>query len=309
MSKEFHQVTWDAHVEDDCRQIIRLAVREDLERQQDWTTLALCPGNSPAELSVVVREDGVVAGQAAARLVLDETGIEAQWEKLVADGTPIAAGTAIAKISGNARHLLTVERLVLNLMSRLSGIATMTRCFVQAIEEAGGGARIYDTRKTTPGWRRLEKYAVGCGGGRNHRTGLFDAVLIKDNHLCLARDGDKRLSPAECVVRTREFVKEALDDEARARDMIVEIEVDTLEQLRDVLPAGPDIVLLDNMTVDQLREGVALRNELRPSVELEASGGITLETVGAISRTGVERISSGALTQSGMVLDIGLDWT
>jgi nicotinate-nucleotide pyrophosphorylase (carboxylating) len=177
----------------------------------------------------------------------------------------------------------------------------LTARYVEAIR--GTRARIYDTRKTTPGWRRLEKYAVRCGGGCNHRTGLFDAVLIKDNHLALAG-----LTAAEAVRRARTFLAE-LKHEGASEDMIIEVEVDTLEQLDEVLPVRPDIVLLDNMTPDQLRRAVALRDASGAEVELEASGGVDLETVRGIAETGIERISVGGLTHSAVALDVGLDWS
>ena len=193
----------------------------------------------------------------------------------------------VATVAGAMRDLLTTERLVLNLLGRLSGVATLTRRYVEAI--AGTRADIYDTRKTTPGWRRLEKYAVRCGGGRNHRTGLFDAVLIKDNHLALAGIG-----PAEAVRRAREFLPARATEYPPARQLLVEVEVDTLTQLDEVLPQRPDLVLLDNMPPDQLRTAVQRRNAAAPEVELEASGGVNLQTVRAIAETGVERISVGA---------------
>jgi len=186
-------------------------------------------------------------------------------------------------------------------LGRLSGIATLTRRYVDAVQ--GTNAQIYDTRKTTPGWRQLEKYAVRCGGGNNHRAGLYDAVLIKDNHLALGRQGNEPFTPAEAVIRTKEFLRKR-----SACLPIIEIEVDTLEQLREVLPTGPDIVLLDNMAPPQIVEAIHIRNSLNPNVQLEASGGITLETLRSIAETGVERISVGALTHSAVSLDFGLDW-
>jgi nicotinate-nucleotide pyrophosphorylase (carboxylating) len=219
------------------------------------------------------------------------------------DGQLLEPGDSLGQIEGPARGILTAERIVLNALGRLSGIASLTRQYVEAAGETA--ARIYDTRKTTPGWRRLEKYAVRCGGGCNHRTGLFDAVLIKDNHLALGVElsaAANRYSPAEAVVRARQFTRD------HAPGMIVEVEVDTIEQLADVLPAGPDIVLLDNMTPDQLREAVERRDTLAPQVELEASGGVDLRSVAAIAASGVDRISVGALTHSFTSLDLGLDW-
>jgi nicotinate-nucleotide pyrophosphorylase (carboxylating) len=205
----------------------------------------------------------------------------------------------------------------LNLLGHLSGIATLTARYVEAV--SGTKARIYDTRKTLPGWRRLEKFAVHCGGGHNHRLGLFDGVLIKDNHLAFGAEqtGAARYTPAEAVQRARAFLAQ-LPAEARPETLLVEVEVDSLDQLSEVLSAAtsretlesllPDIVLLDNMPPAVLAEAVALRNALAPAVELEASGGVNLSTVAAISRTGVERISVGALTHSACWFDVGLDW-
>jgi nicotinate-nucleotide pyrophosphorylase (carboxylating) len=201
---------------------------------------------------------------------------------------------------------------MLNLLGRLSGIATLTRQFVEAV--AGTKARIYDTRKTMPGWRRLEKYAVHCGGGHNHRTGLYDAILIKDNHLAFGREEHNAaaFTPAVAVRKAQAFLAEQLASEssrgAPDPQMLIEIEVDSLEQFREVLPERPDIVLLDNMTPEQLREAVRIRDAGGFACELEASGGVDLQTVRAIAESGVERISSGALTHSAINLDVALDW-
>lgn len=308
MSKEYRQQTWDAEVEHDCRQIVRLAILEDLERGHDWTTVALAAEEAQSAADLVARKPGVIAGIEAARIALEEMEIAAAWEPQVADGAHVERGTIVAKLRGSARGLLTAERTLLNLMGRMSGIATLTAQYVAAI--AGTKAKIYDTRKTTPGWRRLEKYSVRCGGGQNHRMGLFDGVLIKDNHLALGRQGPQsiRYTPAEAVQRAKQFLRQHGAGQERFTEMMVEVEVDSLAQLREVLPAGPDIVLLDNMPPALLREAVAIRNELAPQIELEASGGITLESIRSVAETGVERISSGALTHSAIVLDVALDW-
>ncbi|MBI3839461.1 MAG: carboxylating nicotinate-nucleotide diphosphorylase [Planctomycetia bacterium] len=307
MAKEFRQIEWDAAVEEDCRQIVRLAVREDLDRMFDWTTVCLVPSDSTAEAAVVTRQQGVVCGLRAAQLALSEMDGRVTWSTSLVDGARIAAGQTLATIAGPARSLLTAERILLNLIGRLSGIATLTQKYVEAV--APTRARIYDTRKTTPGWRRLEKYAVHCGGGRNHRTGLFDAILIKDNHLALgaAGVGTAHLTPADAVRRAREFAH-SMGSGQTPSDVIVEVEVDTLVQLEQVLGAGPDLVLVDNMSLDDLRRAVTIRNALAPEIELEASGGVNLQTVGAIAATGVDRISVGALTHSAAGLDVGLDW-
>ena len=220
----------------------------------------------------------------------------------------VEAGQIVAMVEGPAQKLLTAERPALNLIGRLSGIATLTRRYVDGV--AGTKARIYDTRKTTPGLRRLEKYAVRCGGGCNHRQGLFEAILIKDNHLALGAQSDSGrpgFSPAEAIEEARRFFARKRSPEA-ASASIVEIEVDTLDQLDAVLPAGPDIVLLDNMGPAKLEEAVARRDSVNPAVQLEASGGVNLDTVRAIAESGVDRISVGALTHSAVVLDVALDW-
>lgn len=303
MPQDFHQLDWDATVEDDLRQLVRLAVREDLARQYDWTTVALVGPDTQGRAAMVTRAPGVLAGLRAVPILIDEMQVAIDWQPLAADGDQIAGATVIAELVGQARDLLTCERPMLNLVSRLSGIATLTREYVCRI--AGTTARIYDTRKTTPGWRRLEKYAVRCGGGHNHRTGLFDAILIKDNHLALA--AAEHSSPADSVRRARDFISQ-LTHEHVAKDMLIEVEIDRLEQLDDVLAAAPDIVLLDNMSPDLLRSAVDRRNEVAPRIQLEASGGVSLETVREIALCGVERVSVGGLTHSSRWLDLGVDW-
>ena len=187
-------------------------------------------------------------------------------------------------------------------MGHLSGIATQTAKVVDAVR--GKKAVIYDTRKTLPGWRRLQKYAVRCGGGHNHRSGLYDAILVKDNHLALMQAVEGSHAVESAVLKVREL----LDCDNGRQDLIVEIEVDSLDQLAEVLPVRPDIVLLDNFSLDDLRAACQMRDQRQPSVQLEASGGITLEQVAAVSDTGVERISVGALTHSVTNFDVGLDW-
>jgi nicotinate-nucleotide pyrophosphorylase (carboxylating) len=227
---------------------------------------------------------------------------------IVGDGLQVGPEFKLGIFEGPARSLLTAERLILNFVGRLSGIATLTHRFVEAI--AGTKSRIYDTRKTTPGWRRLEKYAVRQGGGHNHRTGLFDAVLIKDNHLALrmATADRTQFSAAAAIWEARKFIQENFPADDPRREMIVEVEIDSLDQLQAVLAELPDIVLLDNMSLDELRRAVEIRNSLAKTVDLEASGGVTLETVRAIAATGVDRISAGALTHSAGSLDVALDW-
>lgn len=301
---------WDASVEDTCRHLVRLAVYEDLGRGQDWTTLALVARDRTGTAEVVAREAGVVAGLPALDVALDEMDAPVQSRRHVHDGDAISAGQLLVTLSGPARDLLTCERLMLNLLGRLCGIATMTRSFVHAVQ--GRRCRILDTRKTTPGWRALEKYAVRCGGGTNHRQGLFDGVLIKDNHLAVIQHAiaGQRSVPAEAVRQARRFLADAAAEagELGPGRLSIEIEVDDLEPLPDVLDARPDIVLLDNFTAVQLVEAVNQRDRIAPSVQLEASGGIDRQSVGRIADTGVDRISVGALTHSAVWLDVGLDW-
>jgi nicotinate-nucleotide pyrophosphorylase (carboxylating) len=251
----------------------------------------------------MARRSGVVAGLPFVAMTLAAVDPQLEWLPHLEDGQPVGQGSCAGVIRGPVRGMLSTERIVLNLICRLSGIASLTRKYVEAV--AGTKAKIYDTRKTTPGWRRLEKYAVRCGGGQNHRGGLFDAVLIKDNHLAWGAQADVSAfrgtyTPAEAVRIAKSQVRES--------SKIVEVEVDTLDQLKEVLPANPDIVLLDNMPPEKLRRAAEMRNRLNSAVELEASGGINLQTIRAAAESGVERISVGALTHSAVALDFGLDW-
>ena len=308
MPKDFQQIGWNEQVEQDCRALTRLAIREDLALQQDWTTNALVPPDLQGGADIVSRQAGIVAGIPALVAALDEMQACLTLTPAVQEGDSIAPDTVVATLSGNVRDLLTSERILLNLLGRLMGIATLAGQFVEAV--SGTGAQVYDTRKTTPGWRRLEKYAARCGGVRNHRTGLFDAVLIKDNHLALLGCSGKNglgNDPAVAVNQARDYLS-AGPEGKRPSGCLIEVEVDTLEQLTTVLPASPDIVLLDNMPPEILREAVRLRDTHAPQVQLEASGGIGLPQIRRIADTGVERISIGALTHSARALDVGLDW-
>jgi len=310
--QDFQQFEWDASVDADCRAIIRLAAAEDLGQQQDWTTVALVPADRLGAASVVTREAGIVAGMPAVTVVIEEmksprtAQLTAQLTAKFAsaDGERVEAGTTLVQLEGNVRDLLSLERTLLNLLSRLMGIATLASQYVAEVE--GTKAKVYDTRKTTPGWRRLEKYAARCGGASNHRMGLYDAVLIKDNHL--AQRGQAASDAATAVRDARSFVRSSSNGQHDLHDLVVEIEVDTLDQLAAVLPAKPDIVLLDNMAPAMLRQAVQMRDESAPGIQLEASGGVNLQTLREIASTGVERISVGALTHSARSLDIGLDW-
>jgi nicotinate-nucleotide pyrophosphorylase (carboxylating) len=253
MAKEFQQIEWDALVEDECRRVVRAAVLEDLDRGQDWTTLCLTRMDAVGKAAIVARQVGVIAGLPAVKVVIDEMDRRLGFSVSSADGATVQTGTRLGTLEGPARSLLTAERLILNLLGRLSGIATQTRRFVDAVAgtssasesrlgegdspillpghrkigtvpdgfRIGSKARIYDTRKTTPGWRRMEKYAVRQGGGCNHRTGLFDAILIKDNHLALGARSESppehwqsqwhpRFTPAQAVRLARHFIDERI---------------------------------------------------------------------------------------------------
>ncbi len=304
ITQDYAPVEPDARMEDDCRQLVRLAVREDLERQIDWTTVAMISPERQDQCRIVSREHGVCCGMAILPWILDELDVDITTKSEVSDGDPLAAGQTLVTLIGNSRDLLTAERTILNFLCRLCGIASLAQRYV--VELKGTKARLYDTRKTTPGWRRLEKYAARCGGAHNHRTGLFDGFLIKDNHLALAGEHQQPLSAGDAVRRVKGWrggIAEGL-----AAPSMVELEVDSLAQLRDALPQHPDIILLDNFKLPELVQAVKMRDELNPQVELEASGGVRIETVGAIARTGVDRISCGALTHSAKWLDLGMDW-
>ena len=307
--RDYSPVVADAAMEDDCRQLIRLAVREDLDRAIDWTTVCLIDEDKQGRCDVVSRQTGICAGIVTVAWIIDEMDVDLELETFIADGDPLELGKPMLRLTGNARDLLTCERLILNLMSRLCGVATLTNSFTAQL--LGTLSRLYDTRKTTPGFRRLEKYAVRCGGGHNHRTGLFDGFLVKDNHLALGGDivDGKRLpmSPRTAAERARAWA--GGKSESMQAPEIVEVEVDSLEQLANVLLARPDIVLVDNFSIDNLRSAVAMRNEIAPEVELEASGNVKIDTIREIALTGVERISSGALTHHAVWLDLGMDWS
>ncbi|MGJ0505877.1 MAG: carboxylating nicotinate-nucleotide diphosphorylase [Methylocystis sp.] len=266
---------------------VRAALAEDLGRAGDVTTQATIPASASASADLAARETGVVAGLALARAAFAQMSADISFEAPLADGDRVAPGAIVARIEGPARAILSAERVALNYLGRLSGVASLTARYAERI--AHTKARICDTRKTTPLLRAFEKYAVRCGGGANHRFGLDDAVLIKDNHIAVAGGVVPALRAA------RAFVGHLTK---------IEIEVDTLDQLREVLQEGADAVLLDNMSPEELRQAVTL---IDGAMICEASGGVTLDTVAAIAETGVDLISVGALTHSAKVLDLGLD--
>ena len=273
--------------------LIRLALAEDLGAAGDRTSLATIPETATARAAFVGRAVGVVAGLPVAERVCRAVSGDLSFTAAVGDGAATAPGTILATVSGPLRAILAAERTALNFLQRLGGVASLTRQFVDAV--GNYRAKILDTRKTTPGWRLLEKYAVRTGGGTNHRIGLYDGILIKDNHLA-GLGGDVR----RAVESARNYPGNA--------GLAVEVEVETLDQLEAALAAPADIVLLDNMTLEMLRASVARRDAAAPGVLLEASGGVNLTTVRAIAATGVDRISVGGLTHSAPALDIALDY-
>jgi nicotinate-nucleotide pyrophosphorylase (carboxylating) len=268
--------------------IVRRALEEDLGRAGDITSELTVPADRTARARLVARKPGTVAGLIAAERAFRLLDTSIQFRCELPDGSAAAAGEVLAIVVGPARAILTAERVALNFTGRLSGIATATRALVDAVKSTS--AKIVDTRKTTPGLRVLEKYAVGCGGGFNHRFGLDDAVLIKDNHIAAAG------SLAEAVQRVRA---------GTAHMTKIEVEVDTLMQLEEALALGVDTILLDNMSLEDLRRAMAMA---KGRAVLEASGNITLATVRAIAETGVDYISSGAITHSASSLDVALDF-
>jgi nicotinate-nucleotide pyrophosphorylase (carboxylating) len=287
-----------------CRHLVELAWEEDLGPRQDLfaapptdlTSQTLIPANLSGRAMFVARTAGLLAGLPAVELTYGTVHTPLiQIEPLVEEGSRVQSGQPLATVSGLMQCILMAERIALNFVQHLSGVASLTRRFVDAV--AGLPCTILDTRKTLPGWRLLEKYAVRCGGGHNHRLGLYDGVLIKDNHLARLGGGQNAF----------QAIRRALP-QLRSLQVPLEIEVDTLEQLDWALACLPDVILLDNMSPEQMREAVRRRNERARRVQLEASGGVNLNTVRAIAETGVDRISIGALTHSAAALDIGLDY-
>ena len=269
--------------------LVQAALVEDLGRRGDVTSQATIPAERQAKLQIRARQAGVICGMDVARLSFAAVDEQIEFVAQVHDGERVAAGSVLAIVSGNARHLLTAERTALNFLTHLSGIATATQQIVDSVAEYP--AQITCTRKTIPGLRTLQKYAVRCGGGRNHRLGLDDAILIKDNHIAIAGDIQTAIKQAQ------DFAGHLIP---------IEVEVDTLEQLQLALDAGVSLVLLDNMSPDTLSEAVVM---CQGRAQTEASGGITPETVQAAAKTGVDFIAMGYLTHSTTALDIGLDFS
>ena len=265
--------------------LVKAALAEDLAGGVDVTSTATISADAQLQAEFVARESGIVAGVEMAQAVLTEVGV-AGIEVLVQEGAAVNAGDVLIRVSGNARAILLAERTALNFLGHLSGIATLTNKWVNAI--AGTNCEVRDTRKTTPGWRELEKFAVRMGGGTNHRMSLSDAALIKDHHIAAAGGAKAAFNAVRSEFPTAP----------------IEIEVDTLEQLAEVLPLKPDLVLLDNMSPEQCRAAVSL---VAGQTKLEASGGITLELARSYAETGVDYLAIGALTHSAKNFDIGLD--
>jgi nicotinate-nucleotide pyrophosphorylase (carboxylating) len=267
--------------------VVRAALLEDLGRAGDITAQACIPPDDRLQVAFVARKAGVISGLDCARLAIAAMDSSGRFAARVADGDSVQSGAVLAEVDSNARAILAAERVALNFLGRLSGVATLTATYVAKV--AGTRARIIDTRKTTPGLRVLEKYAVRCGGGSNHRFGLDDAVLIKDNHVAACG------GVSEALRRVRDH----------AGHMVrIEVEVDGLDQLAEALEHRPDIIMLDNFSLENLRAAVVMASG---RVTLEASGGVNLDTVRDIAQTGVDYISVGALTHSAPVFDIGLD--
>jgi len=276
---------------EEIRCAVQLALAEDLG-SGDVTTLATVPADASASAAMRAREPLVVAGLSLAEAAFRELSPNAEIKRSAQDGSRMKTGETLLHVTGPARALLSAERVALNFAQRLSGVATLTARFVEAVQ--GTAAQILDTRKTTPGWRQMEKYAVACGGGKNHRIGLYDMVLIKDNHLAALRNARPNAIAAAVQGARAAYPK-----------LKVEVEADTLEQVGQALEAGADMILLDNMSLEELRAAV---RQCQGRAQTEASGGVNLQTVRAIAETGVDFISSGALTHSARAVDIGLDF-
>lgn len=267
---------------------VRAALLEDLGRAGDITTNATIAPDAKATAVLSTRENGVVSGMDFALMAFWQLDRLLEFEVKVSDGSRVEKGDVLAQVSGNARAILSAERVALNYLMHLCGIATYTARFAETI--AHTKAKVCCTRKTIPGHRTFEKYAVKCGGGSNHRFGLDDAILIKDNHIAVSG------GVAQAVENARAYVGHLVK---------IEIEVDTLDQMRQALAAKPDVILLDNMTNEELREAVALRGDA--PVKLEASGNVNIDTIRAIAETGVDYISTSKITMAAPTLDIGLD--
>lgn len=272
----------------DHADIVARALAEDLGNRGDVTTSSIIPPDAVSTGNIVVRSEGVIAGLPLAGYVFRTVDPDVTFEVEASDGDPVVRGQIVATVHGSSRSILTAERTALNILGRVSGVATATAAFVDAV--IGTGAKITDTRKTLPGLRALDKYAVTVGGGVNHRMGLYDAVMIKDNHIVAAGDISRAVLLARADV---------------GPDVMIVVEADRLSQLEEVMSTSANRVLLDNMDVETLAVAVAT---IDGAMAIEASGGVTLETVRAVAETGVDLISVGAITHSAPQLDVGLDF-
>jgi nicotinate-nucleotide pyrophosphorylase (carboxylating) len=297
---------WD----DALSTLIELAVREDMgaagagTAALDRTVALTIPSNLRATGHIVARKPGIICGTALLPEILAHYHGDLRCEIFLPDGHAAVRGAVVARIAGPAGALLSAERVLLNFLTRLSGVATLTHAYVQAAANSASPGKpvVCDTRKTTPGWRMLEKYAVRCGGGVNHRMGLYDGVMLKDNHLAALR---RRYGSTASLADLTRNVRAQLP-----ANITLWLEVDTLEQLKNALPGAADIILLDNMPPDQLCQAVRFRDEFKAGGPplLEASGGVTLDTIAAIAAAGVDRISVGAITHSAPGLDLAMDF-
>jgi len=276
--------------------LIDLAIEEDVATIGDITSLSTIPEHQQGRAAFVARSGGVIAGLPIAEMVCHAVDASLVFTPQTTDSAIVPVRATIAIVEGSMRSILIAERTALNFLQRMTGIATLTAQYVAAC--AGTRAQVLDTRKTIPAWRVLDKYSVRCGGGANHRFGLYDAILIKDNHIAAQGAGPSPVRRA--VEAARAYPGNA--------ELSVEVEVDSLDQLREVLPVQPEIVLLDNMVPAQLREAIRIRDALSPKTLLEASGGVNLNTIAGTAATGVDRISVGAITHSAPAADIALDY-
>ncbi len=279
------------HVDDITRRLVKRALDEDIG-SGDATSLALVPASAMAHAAIVARERLTVAGLTLAEMCFSEVDNTVKLKRMAEDGEPLESGSIILQLDGPAQSILSGERTALNFLQRLSGIATITAHYKEAIE--GTGAQLMDTRKTTPGWRALEKHAVACGGGKNHRMGLYDMVLIKDNHLA-ADNAAQGQALAEAVIKAK----------TAAPDLLVQVEIDRLDQIEPALKAKVDALLLDNFSLNDLKEGSRMIGSLAVT---EASGGITLENVSSYKELDLDFISTSALVGRAAWSDVGLDW-
>ncbi|TWT62790.1 carboxylating nicotinate-nucleotide diphosphorylase [Rubinisphaera italica] len=292
MPQQTNHPSWEAAEQQAAERLIVIALEEDFGQRGDVTSLMFIDPARTGRVRIATRKPGRIAGVPIIPLVLQQIDPTIKYKLDGADGDELQSGQSIAVLEGAVQKILMAERTILNFMTHLSGVATLTSSYVAKAQ--GTKAQILDTRKTLPGYRLLEKYAVRCGGGCNHRMGLYDAVMLKDNHLASMT----HKAPAELISSVRE----------KFADISIIIEIDQLDQMPSVLSWKPDVILLDNMSNEDMTKALKIRDQHNKDVLLEASGGINLQTVAAIANTGVDRISVGELTHSAPALDLGFDW-